>query len=127
MIPGVLVDQVSNGNDCAGPWVNGPGQYVAVRGNIEWVGSLRHVEGAFEDTVVVVVPIQFIGDAIVVVVKRACSIATVESLNQIVDAVVVVVKVVEIVDTIVVVVTTTTTMVSTISTTLTTTTTASTI
>ena len=94
MIPGILVDQVSNGDDCAGPWVNCPGQYVAVCGYIQWVGSLRHIEGSFEDTVVVVVPIQFIGDTIVVVVKRACSIATVESLNQIVDSVVVIVKIV---------------------------------
>ena len=57
-----------------------------------------------ENTVVVIVPVVNVEDAVVVVVVRVGSVAAVKPLREVVNAVVVVVKVGQIVDTVVVVV-----------------------
>ena len=108
VVHGVLVSEVEVANHSAGPRVNGRGVKVAVGGDVSWVKTLSFegvvIDGALKDTVVVVVPVVHVKDAVVVVVVGVGAVAAVESLEQIVDAVVVVVQVIEVVDTVVVVV-----------------------
>ena len=78
-----------------------------MRGHVPWVIAERleriEVEQALENAIVVVVPVKMVEDAIIVVIIRVRSVASIETFDQIVDAVVVVVKVIEIIDSVVVV------------------------
>ena len=104
----VLVSEVKVANCSTGPGVDGRGVEVAVGGNVSWIKALSFegivVNGALKDTVVVIVPVVHVKDAVVVVVVRVSAVAAVKSLKQVVDTVVVVVQIVEVVDAVVVVV-----------------------
>ena len=104
----ILVGEVEIAHGSTGPRVNGGRVKVTVRRDVSRVQSLcfkgSEVNGTFENTVVVVIPIVSIQNTVVVVVVRVRAETSVKPLQQIVDAVVVVIKVVEVVDTVVVVV-----------------------
>ena len=82
---------------------------VAVRRHVAGIESLGFksvvINGSFQDSIVVIVPVIDVKNAVVVMVVRVGPVATVKAFKQVKDAVVVVVKVVEVVDPIVVVVT----------------------
>ena len=81
---------------------------IAICGNIARIESLCFksivVNRPFENTIIVIIIIIDIEDSIVIVIKRVCTKATIESFQQIVDSIVVIIKIVQIADSIVVVV-----------------------
>ena len=109
MVHGVLVGEVEIANlaDVVVGVFN-RGIEVAVGRHVPGVETQRFegvvVDGPFEDTVVVIVPVVHVKDTVVVVVVRVRAVATVEPLKQVVNAVVVVIEIVEVIDPVVVVV-----------------------
>ena len=72
--------------DCSvGPWVNGGRDDKAVGRYVSWIESLCLksivIDWSFEDTIVVVVPVIDVEDAVVVVVEWIGSITPIESFN----------------------------------------------
>ena len=104
----VLVCKIECADCSVSPWVNSGRDDKAVGRYISRIESLCFksiiIDWAFEDTVVVVIPVIDIEDAIVVVVKWVCTVTSVESFDEIVNSIVVVIKIVEVTDSIVVVI-----------------------
>ena len=108
MVKWTLIGQVKGANLSPSPWVDCISREVTVGADIEGIEPLsfecRYVKRSFEDSIVVVIPIIGIGDAIVVVIEWICSVTTIETLQQVVNTIVVIVEIVQVADTIVIVV-----------------------
>ena len=104
VVHGILVDAVAGADRSSGPWVDCGGFDVAVGADVFRVSTLCVIYRSLEDTVVVVVPVEFIENAVVVVVERVCPVASVKALDEVVNSVVIVIEVVQVIDSIVVVI-----------------------
>ena len=54
---------------------------ISIHANIPWIVALRVVNGALENSIVVIVIVEFISDTIVVMIKGVGAITAVESFN----------------------------------------------
>ena len=67
-------------------WLN-----ISVGTDVPWIGALGVVDWAFKNSIVIVIPIILIGDAVVIMIEWIGSIASVEALDKITNSIVIVI------------------------------------